>query len=171
MKYLNRERGYSPLEWIMYIALFAAISVFLINAILIMTRGYAQTRVNRELMESAQVSMERVTREIRTAESLDTGVSVFGSTPGTLRLNTTTSAGAAKTVQFALSSGGVVFTDNGTLSGNLTGEKVSVTSLIFRNITTSSGAAVRVEMTLQSLRPGAKTISVYDTVALRGAYE
>jgi hypothetical protein len=89
-----------------------------------------------------------------------------------LKLNTTTSGGTAKTVQFSLSSGVLKLTDStdGT-ARDITGSKISITSLIFREITTTNGSAVRIEITIQSTRSGsAKTITLYDTVALRGSY-
>ena len=171
MKFRHAQSGFTLVEVIIYAVLFAALSIVLINSLIVMLRAFNETRVNNDLMESAQTSIERMTREIRTADSIDTGVSVFASNPGTLKLNTTDASGTAKTVQFDRTSNAVRFTDNGTVSGNLTGAQVSVTSLIFRNITTTEGSAVRIEMTLQSLRSSAnRSVTIYDTVALRGSY-
>jgi len=171
MKKRYKQSGFTLVEVILYTVLFAALSVVLINCLLIMLRAYTETRVNDDLLESAQVSLERMTREIRIAKSVDTTTSVFGSSPGTLKINTTDASGTAKTEQFDVSSSALRFTDNGTVSGNITGAKVSVTSLVFRNITTTAGTAVRIEMTLQSLRSSSnKSITVYDTVAMRGSY-
>ncbi len=167
----HRETGVTLIEIILYAAMFAALSVILIKCLLVMLRSYTETRVNDDLLEAAQVSIERVSREVRSAISVDPSSSTFGTSPGVLQINTTNTSGVAKTEKFDLSSGALRFTDNGTVSGNFTGAQVSVTSLIFRNITTPSGGAVRIEMTIQSLRkPSTKTISVYDTIVLRGSY-
>lgn len=165
------EGGFTLIEAIIYTALVVSLSVLLISMLSVMYRVFSESRADRDLLTSSYTAMERMTREIRTASSVDTGTSVFGSTPGTLKLNTTDSSGTSKTVQFALSSGAVAFTDNGTLSGNLTGTQVTVTSLIFRKITTTNGTAIRIEMILSANRsPSNKTITVYNTAALRGSY-
>lgn len=168
----GKNSGYSLVETVLYMALFVTLSTVLISSLFGMTRAYTQARVNNDLLDSAHVSMERMTREIRGATSLDTGVSVFATNPGILKLNTTDASLTPKTVQFAVASGVLELTDStdGTPTA-LTGSKISVDSLIFRNITTTEGSAVRIEMTLTSTRtPAHKTISLFDTVTLRGAY-
>ncbi len=167
----NTSGGVTLVEVLLYSALLAVLSVALINCLLVMLRSYTETRVNDDLLESAQVSLERISREVRSGTGADTATSVFGTSPGILKINTTDSGGTAKTEQFDVSSGALRFTDNGTLSGNITGAHVSVTSLIFRNITTTAGSAVRIELTLRSLRSSSnKSITVYDTIAFRGDY-
>ncbi|MBP6884387.1 MAG: hypothetical protein KBC17_01015 [Candidatus Pacebacteria bacterium] len=166
------QGGYSFVETIVYLALFVTVSVVLIGSLFSMMKIYTETRVDNDLLDSAHVSMERMTREIRGATSIDTSASTLGTSPGVLKLNSTTSGGSAKTVQFSLSSGVLKLTDStdGT-ARDVTGSKTSVTSLIFRNITTTNGNAVRIEITIQSTRSGsAKTITLYNTVALRGSY-
>lgn len=169
---MSLEYGSTFIETVIYIALFITISVLLVGTLFGMMKAYTGTRIDNDLMDGAHTSMERLTREIRGGVSIDTGVSVFGTNPGTLKLNSLDSGGSAKTVQFSLSSGVLQMLDSTDGSTrDLTGSKVSITSLIFRNITTAKGSAVRVEMTMQSTRTStAKTITLYDTVALRGSY-
>jgi type II secretory pathway component PulJ len=162
----GHNRGFTLIESVIYTALVISLSVLLITMLSVMYRVFSESRATRDLLTSSQGVMERMTREIRGATSIDTVTSVFGTSPGTLKLNK-----ASTTVQFALSSGAVAFTDNGTLAGNLTSSQVTVTSLIFRKIVTTNSSAVRIEMTLRSLRaPSSRTITVYDTAVLRGGY-
>ena len=161
----KQEAAFTLMETLIYIALFAILSVFLINTLLLMFNSYTQVRVNNDLMDASHVSMERLTREIRGSISSDT------TTAGVLKLNTTDASGNPETEQFDVAGSALELTVNSVLSGTLTGGHVSVTSLVFRTISTVSGSAVRIEMTIQSLRSQSnKSISITDTIALRGSY-
>ena len=166
----NRQKGFTLIESLIYLALFVLLSTVLIDSLLMMHKAYSETRINRDLLESASVSMERMTREVRGGTSLNVSASMFAATSGVLAINTTDSGGASKTEQFALVSNAVQFTENGVVSGNLTGANVSVDSLTFRNITTIKGSAVKIEMSLHSLIDPTRIMSLSDTVAMRGAY-
>ncbi len=170
----KKSGGFTIVEMIIYTALFAALSVMLINVLLVMLKSYTQMRASHDFLDSGSVVLERVTREIRGASSIDAVTSVFNSSPGVLKLNTTDAGGAAKTVQFSRSAGNVLQMLDSTdgTARDLTGPKISVTSLIFRSMTTTKGKAVRLEMTLQSTRAGAtsRTITLYDTATLRSSY-
>ena len=167
----TNQSGYSLVEAVIYTALVALLSVLLIGCLFIMYRSFKETRANRDLLDSAHTAMERMTREIHTAASVDSAASTLGTSPGVLRLNTTDSGGSAKTIQFGLSSGTIQMQDSGSYYGDLTTNKVSISSLVFTEITTTSGTAVRVELSMQALRsPSNKSISLSDTIALRGSY-
>ncbi len=168
----HSEGGYSFVEIIVYMMLFITLSTVLISCLIGMTKSYRVMRSTNDLLDSAHVSMERVTREIRGATSIDLTTSVFATNPGVLKLNATDVSGAPKTVVFDTVSGALEMTDSSYgAATDLTGESVSVTSLIFRKIVSAHGSAVRVEMTLHSLRsPIDRSISLTDTVALRGSY-
>lgn len=168
----SQSKGFTIIEILLYCALFITVSTMLIGSLLGMMKGYNGTRIDNDLLDSGHVAMERMTREIRGAVSINTGSSTFASNPGVLLLNSLDSSGTAKTVRFGLSSGVLQITDStdGT-ARDLTGSKVTVTSLIFRNVATTNDTAVRIEMTIQSNRSGTgKSISLYDTVVLRGGY-
>ena len=117
--------------------------------------------------------MERMTREIRDATGIDTGTSAFAASPGTLTLDAQDGSGAPKTVKFDVSSGGaleVLDSTDGT-PHDLTGSKVVVSSLVFRDIATAAGSAVRVEITFRSLRSSTgQSVTLSDTAVLRGSY-
>ncbi len=158
----KNESGFSLVESIIYISLFVMLSTLLIDSLVIMSKVYKETRANGDLLNSAQSTIERMTRDIRSAKSL-----TMASTSSVLNL--TTADGYSE--QFSLSSGAIQLFENGTLSGNLTNSNVSVSSLVFRNILTSNSKAVRLEITMNSLRSYSnKTITIYDTVVLRGSY-
>lgn len=168
MNFRTKEHGVTLVETVIYTALVASLSILLVSSLLILYRAFGETRGYSDLLESAQVSMERMTREIRGASSINTGSSTLGTTPGVLSLST---GGTPATVSFSVSDGAIIFSENGTSSGALTDPSVTVSSLVFRSITTTAGSAVRIEMTLLSERSrSGKTMTLYDTVTLRGDY-
>jgi hypothetical protein len=115
--------------------------------------------------------MERISREIRQSKSVDVVNSTLGSSPGVLQLNSTDSAGTSMIMKFSVLSGALNIYKDNVLIGNLLGQKVSVTSLIFRRVITTNGEAVKIELTLQ-ITSGNVTRSenFYDTIILRGSY-
>jgi type II secretory pathway pseudopilin PulG len=164
--------GYSLVEMVVYMALFITLSTVLVGALAGLSRAYTEVRVNDDLLDAVHVATERMVREFRNAESIDGGSSVLDMTPGTLVLNALDGSGSPKTVTFALSGGVLQIADStDTEPRDLTGGRIAVTSLVFRTITTTAGSAVRVEMTVRSLRsPSGRTVSVSETAALRGSY-
>lgn len=164
--------GYSLIETVMYIALFVLLASVLVGTLFGMTSAYREIRVNDDLLDSSSVAMERMTREIRDAVSIDTGASTFGATPGTLTLNSLDGSGAPKTVEFNVAGSGaldILDSTDGT-ARDLTGGHVVVTSLVFRNVTTAIGSAVKVEATFQSVRAPGQTVTESGTAMLRGSY-
>jgi Tfp pilus assembly protein PilW len=159
------------IEMIVYLAIFATLSILVINSFIVMTSSFSASRTNRDLMESGSTAMERIVREVRQASSIDTSNSVLASSPGTLQLNSTDTNGNVVLIKFMAESGDLNLYQGGALSGNLLGSQISVTNLVFRRIATTQGEGVKIEMTLQDTRTQAlRTENFYDTVILRGEY-
>lgn len=170
MKYSNKNSGFSIIEVIVYVSIFALLSGVVINSFSVVVGSFSETKTNRDLQESGSSSMERMAREIRQASAVNVA-SVLGTSPGTLELATTDSVGAAAVVKFVFESNAINMYKNGVLSANLLGSSIIPTSLIFRKITTATGTAVKIEMILQDNRGKAhKTLKFYDTIILRGDY-
>jgi type II secretory pathway pseudopilin PulG len=168
---LRRNQGYSIVEILIYLAIFTILSVLVINSFITVTRSFSTTRTNRDLLESGSGAMDRISREIRQAKSVDVPNSTFGTSPGVLSLSSTDSGGTAETVKFIVESGALNVYINGTLVGNLIDSNISVYSLIFRHITTTEGEGVKIELTLQDTPgPTPKLEKFYDTILLRGNY-
>lgn len=171
MKKNKLQKGYTLIETIVYLSIFALVSVLVINSFITVSYSYSSVRSNNDLLESGSFAMERMSREIRQAKTISVANSTLSSSPGVLELNSTDSSGNAFIVKFSVSNGALNVYENNTLVGNILGSNVSVTNLVFRRITTTKGEAVKIEMTLQDTR--SKTTSIekfYDTVILRGAY-
>ncbi len=170
-KILKFKRGYSIIEIIIYIAIFIAVSIAVINSFVVVMNSFVSARTNQDLLTSGNDALERVSREIRQATSVDVANSTLGSSPGILQMNSVDSGGTARISKIAYVSGALDIYNNGVLIGNLVGQNVLVTNLVFRRISTTNGEAVKVELTLQDQRaPYYKSENFYDTVILRGKY-
>ncbi len=171
MKTPLHNRGFSLVETIVYLALFVMLSVVVIHALVTTVKLFVEIRTNRDFVDSGYIAMERMTREIRGATSVDTVNSTLGTSPGVLQLNTTDDAGVAKTVKFVTSGGVLQLYENGTLSGALIGQNSTVTSLTFTQITTTKSKAVKVHLTIEDTRNSRNpTESFQDTIIMRRSY-
>ncbi len=168
---IQKNKGYSIAEIIIYLAIFTAISIAVINSFIVIVGSFNTTRTYRDLLESGSVSMERISREIRQAQSVNLANSTFGSNPGVLELNTTDASGNVITISFHISNNALNIYQNGVLVGNLLGQNISANSLIFRHIVTTNGEAIKVELTLQDTNSKTnQSANFYDTIILRGSY-
>ena len=162
------EAGFSLVESIIYLGLFVMLSTLLIDCMIVMSKSYIETRANRDLLDSMNIPLERMTRDIRGATTVVVGGgTIFGVNPGSLKIKNPDGT----TESFALSAGAVVFSDTDGTSNTLTSNQVVIDSLVFRNISTPQGSAIKIEMTLHSIRSAnARSISLSDTIAMRGEY-
>ena len=162
---LKNKKAFSLIEIIVYLAIFGTLSIVLIKSLVVSMSSFAIVHSNKLLQESGLSGMERISREIRGATSVDIGNSVFGSSNGVLKLN---SSG----IKFAKVGNDLnLYADGTTLTGNLIDNNISLDSLIFRRIDTTYGEAIKVEMILRDpKRSPDKTVSFYNTIILRGGY-
>src|SRR3989344_1463298 len=98
-------KGYTLVEAIIYLAILAILTVTFISLLFTMVQAYTEFRLARDLVSSAALGLERLVRETRQAASVDLGLSVFGTPPGRLVLNTTDETGLPATVEFYLAAG------------------------------------------------------------------
>lgn len=166
MKKIFNKKGYSLLELVIYLALFAALSMVLVNIAVVGYKAYRTVRVNRDFTENGLLAIERISRTVRSATDASNS-STFGSNPGVLILTTSTG-----TSTFDVSNGALRLTEttaSGTTVGNITGGIVTVSSLVFDKITTSKGQAIKTAITL-TYSATSRSETFYVTTILRGAY-
>ena len=153
------KKGFTLIETIIYTAIIAVIFILVVNSLSIVIKAFNQGRVAIKINNSAEVAMERMTREIRFAYDID-----GSSDLSHLVLNTD--------VEFYLDSGKIMIIDRGTNAVALTSDDLTVTNLIFRQINSSSvSKAVKIEMAIQGSSGNyQKTENFYNTAILRGSY-
>lgn len=163
-------KGFTLVEMMIYIVIFSLFSIFTINTLLTMTRTFTEARVNRDLITAGNTALERITREIKSADSLSGTGNTLNASYGALSLIVPDGA-STKTVTLVGSANAITLSENGGTATTLLTPTISVTSLIFRQITTTQGQAIRIEMTLRSTRGAlVRTAPFYTTVIMRGAY-
>ena len=161
------NRGFTIIEVLVYVVILGIVSVAIISASMAVNSSFNKTRITRDLLESGNNSMERITREIRQANSIDISNSTLGSNPGMLTLNGKDAGGSARVVKFSVLNGALNIYENNSLLDNLLNQNVTASNLIFRRISTGTGEAVKIELTLLD---GSTSKKFYDTVILRGGY-
>ena len=164
---LQKNKGISLVEIILYVAIFTVMSVVIINSMITMTKAFAETSVKSDFIQSANI-VERISREIRKSTTINT----FANSD--LKLNTTDSAGATKTIEFKVVGTDLQLLDSTVNNGspvNLNPTHIQVNSLLFSQITTPKGSAIKIILSVQDTRDKTlKTETFYDTIALRGNY-
>ena len=155
-------RGYTLLETVVYVSILAVIILLSFSSILSIYQAYGKVKVERKLTGNADVALERMVREIRAATTTDAGVSVFGSSPGTLKIGN---------VKFSLSANTLRVEEGQGSPAPLTASDVKINSLIFYRATTSESEIIKIEMALET---GSglfkKGRNFYGSAVLRGAY-
>jgi len=160
--------GFSLLEMLVYIAILVLLLVIIINITISVVSFQRSINVQKSIENSAMVSFERMTREVRQADSIDTTSSVFGVSPGILVLNSEDGSGNPRTVEFSLSSGEVLMSENGVSLGSVSQMDTEVTSFILRHFSNSGISGIRIEMILESgTSTHYRSANFYSSVVLR----
>ena len=152
-KYRN-SRGFTLVETIFYLAFLVVLLGIVISLIVSLSKTYQTIQATKNLESSAVFSLERMTREIKNAVSVNVAQSLFASTTGSvLSLNTTDDAGNPKTVKFYISDStrALSVDANGTYVGPLTLSGVKVDELDFRMLTSPNSQAIKIDLGLTSV--------------------
>lgn len=152
MKFPNLKSGYSIVELIVYVAVFAALTVVIANAFIVLISFFSQTRSSHDILDSGNTAIERIAYEVSISNSV-LGTSVLGTSPGVLELDSVDDSNNPRVVRFEMDGNGALnLSYDGTLVGNVLGSNLILTSLIFTTATTDNGDVVKIDMTLQDTR-------------------
>ncbi|MDO8572854.1 MAG: prepilin-type N-terminal cleavage/methylation domain-containing protein [bacterium] len=170
LKSKSSPRGFTLIEMVVYAAVLGVLSVLAMNSTLIMTQVYSSLRASRDLNQSATTVLERMTREIRTANAIDVS-SVINANPSDLVLNTKDSGGANTTIEFYVLNGLINIKEGGVAQGTLMTSSTQVDNFVVRTITSTNFKAVKIELTMTATRgTKSKTRNFYNTIVLRDSY-
>ncbi len=158
MKHSSSQRGYSLIELVIYLGLFAFLSMILIRSLVTVMRTYAQAQNYRALQNNGELIMERITREIRSGTTVTT--STCPTTSSTLTIAST----GGHTNIFALVGSKIQLTSDGT-TRDISTTEVTVSSLSFCSYSTPTSRAVKVKVVLTSKTGLA--IPWYTTIVVR----
>ena len=166
------KRGFSLFEMLIYVSILSAVLVLFVNSLLAINRSYAVVRAEMTLDNGAISSMERITRGIREATSIDLVQSVFGVNPSILVLNILDTVGNTSKMTLSLINQTLHISKDGVDQGVLLPSTVTVPKLIFYSLDSVSSKAVKIEIQLENKETGVtRRNSYYSTVILRGSYK
>lgn len=165
-KQLQHSRGYTLIELLTYIAIFIALSVLLLQSLVTAVRIYAASQGTRSIASSADLALDRITREIRNATSISSE-SVFDTASGKLVLSGTSDDGSVHSVTFAAENGALKITDNGTTS-LLTSEGIQVSEFGVSHISNGGSNGARIVLTLETVRGQSQHATFYASALTRG---
>lgn len=167
MKKQLRTRGFSLVEMLVYLAVTVFVSTAGVLTYLSLNTVFLRYETERSVNHSAQVALERISHELRGANTVNTSLSTLGTSSSTLALT----QGATST-QFSLNGDSLMYTQNGVQRGALTSEDVSVVGFVAHHYVGTTTELVRVSLTLHAANNAASTTRTYYTSAvLRGSYE
>jgi prepilin-type N-terminal cleavage/methylation domain-containing protein len=167
MKTSLNNRGFSLIEMLVYLSVLAIILIVIINIVLSYTTSYRTLSVNRIIEHSAMNAMERMTRDIRAANSIDSANSTFGTNPGVLTIISTHS-GFSTTTKFYVSSNKLNIDVNSSFLGPLTASNVVVSNLTFTLLTGSTTNAIKIDMTVDASNGTvSKSRTYHSTIVLK----
>ena len=75
-------KGFTLFETIIYITLLPVITLLIVQVLFSEIDALMRARVNRDVTDTANVILERLTQEIRLGESVTVGSSVLDNSPG-----------------------------------------------------------------------------------------
>ncbi len=164
----SREAGFSLIEMVIYIAILALMLSVIVSVIYSLARSNRQIRTARLIENSAVTVLERIEREIRAAESLVDGASVFDVHPGSLTLNGEAQGGGLEMTEIDFENGVISLHQGGVDLGAISDPDVTVSSLVFRHFESGEVEGVRVELTLTAGTSSyLRTENFYSSVLLR----
>ena len=162
----NSNKGFSLVEMIFYIALFALLTIVIVKTLVTMTKSFKEVSVQREITQGGEI-LERISREIRQANKINTAVDVEGD----FRLDSKDESGNYKLVEFVLTNSNIRLLENNNYIGDLNSPNIKVTTLNFYKLATAQGNAVRIFLTISSKHDSKnRSYSYQNTVVLRGNY-
>lgn len=143
-KFIHCKRGLGLIEVIIYVAIFGAITVFVINLLLTTMNTYIVARIRRNIDQQGAAAMERIIRELRLTESVSATTSLLTIHSGRLGLDTVISPTDSTKIirQFYVSGEDLVLKEGGAGEVALT-SGIGVSKFIVRfpyHLRTISGA-------------------------------
>lgn len=167
MKQSLNMRGFTLIETLVYLSVMVLLVGALVTSFVSLDTVLVRNATERALTRGAQVSLDRMTRAILSADTVHTGLSTLGTSMGALALTE-----SATTTRFYISGDALMMSVNGTDLGPLTSDGISVEDVVFYRYVGSTTEMVRVALTLSAAgKASSSTRTFYTSAVLRGSYE
>lgn len=160
--------GFTLIEMLVYVAILGLVISVFVASFVALLRTQSQVQMNRAVLHTTTLVTDRIMRDIRNADSIDSGASVLGSSPGVLTL---VMDDDGNTVSYALDGDLLTVSENGGAAEALTPGSVSVTSLTFEQVLADASEGVHLELSFIVEEGRASTTRALTGFAvLRGSY-
>ncbi len=155
------KSGVTLVELLLVVGIFALLLTSVAGFFIMTVQGRGKSQAHIEAQEQARFAMQKITYEIRRATSTNPsssfGVNFASSSLYTLSLVTPASASSRNPTIFSVASG-TLFIKQGTGSTTaLTSKDVTVSSLIFTNLSSGKSKDILVNMTISKVDPTGNT--------------
>jgi len=149
-KFINK--GFTLVEIIVYIFVVAVILIGVTYYAIDVISAQTKARSYQEVQQNARFALKRMIQEIRAADDLNEGSSVFDTNPGTLSLAHQDTA--KDPTVFDVSAGRLRITQGTNGPYYLTSDKVTVTDLTFTNLSVSERTKnIKITLTIEHINP------------------
>lgn len=167
MKCNTKQKGFSLIEMLVYIALLVLLSGAVIVSIFSLSDVFQRNTHERELADAAVHTLERISREARKAGGFNLGGSQLNVPLGSVAL-----VDGSTTTIFSVTNGRMEVSVNGAPEEVLTPEHIVVDNVVFHRLQSTSTEALRVSLTLSVKEDTASTSMTFlNTAVLRNSYE
>jgi type II secretory pathway pseudopilin PulG len=140
-------RGFSLLEFILYIAILSLMSVVLAGTFLSLVRGRSQADARSEVNSNARFAMDRMIGDVASASAV--AIPATASPTNQLQLSV-----GGQTISYSLSSGHLLRTVDANPADQITGNAVAISSLTFtrsenfNTVLSATTTSVQVQLTI-----------------------
>ena len=144
------SKGFSLVEMIIYISILSIVTAVLVATSASLLGTFSGLKAYEEIAHSSTVALERISREIRRAESVDVPASTLSSNPGALVLDTTDLSDIPTTVTISVVGGRIMLQESaiGTPSP-LTTVGVTISNITFTHTIGTNTEGVLIELTAE----------------------
>ena len=149
-KILSSKKGFSLVETLIYIGLMSVLLGSLFYLINSASVTYLSLKSSRDIERSAINIMESIDTQANLSSKIDITNTSFDNATGSISLLSFDSLGNSTSTKIYLFNNQVMLSQNKVVLGPLGLSDVRVTSLIVRNLSTSTTDAFKVELTLDN---------------------
>ncbi|MBI2054937.1 MAG: prepilin-type N-terminal cleavage/methylation domain-containing protein [Candidatus Sungbacteria bacterium] len=167
--------GFTLIEIMVYVAILAVISAFLLQTLISFSAVYRKVQAERDVLANARGAMETLGLEIRGAKNVYTPTSALSATTSQLSLATSLSSNvneALTYVDFYVDNKRLYSKREGAAASPITSENVEVAEFLVERVTAGTRESARITLTLTSALRGPFQASSTITAAFtpRGNY-
>ncbi len=142
----QKQKGFSIMEIIIYLALLIIVSVLIIQSIISLFKNYNIVKTNQDLESTAINILDKINRDVKNTQDISIDKSVFLNPHGTLFLVNSSSS----TIKFVLENENLSYYTNDNFVANLSNKNIIVNNFKLYLIQSTTTKAIRVDLGLNA---------------------